>query len=61
MAKYQVEFKHIEETTYTGWVEADSSEEAYKMVKDEPFDISKLEETNIQGLEVIDIYVEREN
>lgn len=60
MAKYQVEFKHIEETTYTGWVEADSKEEAYKMVKDEPFDINKLEEINIQGLEVIDIHVEKE-
>lgn len=59
MAKYQVEFKHIEEITYTGWVEADSDKEAYQMVKDEPFDINKLEETNIQGLEVIDIYVEK--
>lgn len=60
MTKYKVEFKHIEETTYTGWVEADSLEEAKKMVKDEPFDINDLKDGNIQGLEVIDIYVEEE-
>ena len=58
MAKYLVEFKHVEETTYVGWVEADSEKEAYKKVSDEPFDINDLEDTNVQGIEVIDIYVE---
>lgn len=60
MAKFKVSFKHVEETDYTGWVEAESEEEAYKMVKDEPFDINDLEDVNIQGLEVINIYVEEE-
>ena len=60
MARFKVEFKHVEETTYTGWVEADSEKEAYKMVYDEPFDINNLEDGNVQGIEVIDIYVEEE-
>ena len=58
MTKFLVEFKHVEETTYIGWVEAESEAEAQKMVYDEPFDINDLEDTNVQGLEVIDIYVE---
>ncbi len=58
MKKYLVEFKHVEETTYTGWVEADSEREAYRMVSDNPFDINELLDENVQGIEVIDIYVE---
>ena len=58
MAKYLVEFKHVEETTYTGWVEAESEREAYRMVSDNPFDINELLDENVQGIEVIDIYVE---
>lgn len=58
MAKFLVEFKHVEETTYTGWVEAETEREAYRMVCDEPFDINDLEDVDVQGVEVIDIYVE---
>lgn len=58
MAKFEVEFKHVEETTYTGWVEADSHEEALQMVEEAPFDIEDLEDVNVQGIDVIDIYIE---
>lgn len=58
MARFEVEFKHVEETTYTGWVEAESEHEARMMVENSPFDIEGLEDTNVQGIEVIDIEVE---
>lgn len=60
MPKFLVEFKHVEATTYTGWVEADSEKEAYRLASDDPFDINDLQDENIQGIEVIDIYVEEE-
>lgn len=58
---FSVEFKHVEEKTYVGWVEAESEEEAYKMVDEDPFGINNLEEYNTQGIEVIDIFVEEES
>lgn len=60
MAKFNIEFKHVEETTYTGWVEAESEHEARMMAEENPFDIEGLEEYDVQGIEVKDIYVEEE-
>lgn len=58
MNNYLVTFKHIEEITYKGWVSAESQEEAYAKVEDEPFDINDLIDEDHQGVEVVDIEVE---
>lgn len=58
MPKFKVTFKHVEETNYEGWVEAESEHEARLMVEDAPFDIEDLEDGNVQGIEVIDVDVE---
>lgn len=54
MPKYLVEFKHVEETTYTQWVEAETEEDAIRMVEDEPdFDNS----TSVDGIELKDFEI----
>ncbi len=58
MPKFKVNFVHVEEIEYEGYVEADSYEEAMKKVEDEPFDIEELEDWNHQGLEIKDIELE---
>ena len=58
MKNFLVEYKHIEETTYRDWVEAESEEQAIEIVESEtPFD----NDLGTDSLEVIDIEVIEED
>lgn len=54
MPKFQVEYKHVEETTYTEWIEADSRDDAIEQAEADPqFTTTK----DVQGIELIDFKV----
>lgn len=55
---YEVTFTHVEETTYIGYVRANSEDEAYQKAEDDPFSIDNLEEYDNQGLEVNNLRVQ---
>lgn len=61
MPKFKVEFKHLTEITYTGWVEAESEHEALQIAEDEPFDMNELSEQEEQGIECKDFEILEEN
>ena len=44
MKKYVIKFEHVEESTYTAIVEANSYEEAMDIFEENPFDYTKKEE-----------------
>ena len=51
MKKYVIKFEHVEESTYTAIVEANSYEEAMDILEESPFDyLEKEEPDNVQGL-----------
>ena len=51
MKKYVIKFEHVEESTYTAIVEANSYEEAMDIFEESPFDyLEKEEPDNVQGL-----------
>lgn len=51
MKKYVIKFEHVEESTYTAVVEANSYEEAMDIFEESPFDyLEKEEPDNVQGL-----------
>ena len=51
MKKYVIKFEHVEESTYTAIVEANSYEEAMDIFEESPFDYTKKEEPDTaQGL-----------
>ena len=51
MKKYVIKFEHVEESTYTAIVEAESYEEAMDIFKESPFDYLEDEEPDsVQGL-----------
>lgn len=51
MKKYVIKFEHVEESTYTAIVEANSYEEAMDIFEESPFEYTKKEEPdNVQGL-----------
>lgn len=51
MKKYVIKFEHVEESTYTAVVEANSYEEAMDIFEESPFDYLEDEEPdNKQGL-----------
>ena len=51
MKKYVIKFEHVEESTYTAIVEANSYEEAMDTFEESPFEDTKKEEPdNVQGL-----------
>ena len=54
---YKVSFKHIEETTYVGYVRANSEEEAYQITEDDPYNIDHLQDVDYQGIEIHSIKV----
>ena len=51
MNKYVIKFEHVEESTYTAIVEANSYEEAMDIFEESPFDYLEDEEPDsVQGL-----------
>ena len=51
MKKYVIKFEHVEESTYTAIVEANSYEEAMDIFEESPFEYTKDEEPDItQGV-----------
>ena len=51
MKKYVIKFEHVEESTYTAIVEANSYEEAMDIFEESPFDyLEKEEPDDKQGL-----------
>ena len=51
MKKYVIKFEHVEASTYTAIVEANSYEEAMDIFEESPFEYTKDEEPdNVQGL-----------
>ncbi|WP_298827940.1 hypothetical protein [uncultured Capnocytophaga sp.] len=51
MKKYVIKFEHVEESTYTAIVEANSYEEAMDIFEESPFECIEEEEPNsVQGL-----------
>ena len=51
MKKYVIKFEHVEESTYTAIVEANSYEEAMDIFEESPFEYTKKEELDTaQGL-----------
>ena len=51
MKKYVIKFEHVEESTYTAIVEAESYEEAMDIFEESPFEYLEDEEPeSIQGL-----------
>lgn len=51
MKKYVIKFEHVEESTYTAIVEANSYKEAMDIFEESPFDyLEKEEPDNVQGL-----------
>lgn len=51
MKKYVIKFEHVEESTYTAIVEAESYEEAMDIFEESPFDYLEDEEPDsVQGL-----------
>lgn len=54
MPKFLVEYKHVEETTYQEWIEADTEDEALAQTIDDP----KFEkQTDVAGIEMKDFKV----
>ena len=51
MKKFLIEYKHIEEHTYKEWVEAETEEEAIKLVEEGEVEFDNYLDT--QGLEII--------
>nr|DAX66031.1 MAG TPA: 5-chloro-2-hydroxyhydroquinone dehydrochlorinase [Caudoviricetes sp.] len=50
MKKYVIKFEHVEESTYTAVVEANSYEEAMNIFEESPFDYLEDEEPDtVQG------------
>ena len=50
MKKYVIKFEHVEESTYTAIVEAESYEEAMDIFEESPFDYLEDEEPDsVQG------------
>ena len=50
MKTYRIKFEHVEESTYTAVVEANSYEEAMDIFEESPFDYLENEEPdNVQG------------
>ena len=61
MAKFEITFKHTEESTYTASIEAETKEEALQIFDDAPFDYLVDEEpSEVQGLDIEIENVERE-
>lgn len=54
MQKFLIEYKHVEETTYKEWVEAETEEDAIREVKEYP-NFDKV--TGVQGVEMKDFKV----
>lgn len=51
MKKYVIKFEHVEESTYTAIVEANSYEEAMDIFEESPFECIEEEEPDtVQGL-----------
>lgn len=51
MKKYVIKFEHVEESTYTAVVEANSYEEAMDIFEESPFECIEEEEPDtVQGL-----------
>jgi len=51
MKKYVIKFEHVEESTYTAIVEANSYEEAMDIFEESPFEcIEEEEPDSVQGL-----------
>ena len=49
--QYVIKFEHVEESTYTAVVEANSYKEAMDIFEESPFDyLEKEEPDNVQGL-----------
>ena len=57
MKKYVIKFEHVEESTYTAIVEAESYEEAMDIFEESPFDY--LEDEEPDGVNGIDYYVSK--
>lgn len=56
MGQYLVEYKHIEETTYADWIEADSEEDALELV--EMGEVNFENEIDVVGVEITDATIE---
>lgn len=57
--QFKVRYKHIEETTYEDWIEAESEEEAIEKAENGEVDFEN--DIDCQGIEIVDVEVlERE-
>ena len=61
MPRYKVQFKHTEKSTYEGYVEADSEDEALATAEAEPFEMDELEQFDVQGIDCEDFEIIEEN
>lgn len=56
MEKFKVEYTHVEETTYSEWVIAESEQEALDSVENAP-SLNERDVTSVQGIETKDFKV----
>lgn len=56
LEKFKVQYTHVEETTYTEWVEAESEQDALDIVENAP-SMNPNDVTGVQGIEIKDFRI----